>query len=365
MAAERIRVGIIGANVSYGWGTRAHIPAMQALPEFDLVAVCTTRKETAEETARRFGITLAFDDHRELVSHPDVDLVLVCVRVPGHHALVTAALEAGKHVFCEWPLGANTEQAVAMRDLAEAQGVRHMVGLQARGAPALNRMRALIADGYVGDVLATTMHSSLAGAGQRASASAWAADRTQGATTLTIAGGHSLDALCFCLGEFRELSATVSTQLPTATVTDTGETIAVTAADNVLVSGRLVSGAVASAHIKSAPTHGTGFVFEVNGSEGVLIVSSEASAQIGELTLHGARGGDSAPEALPVPEPNRWVPDGVPAGPALNVAQLFRRLGEYIRDESPAVPDFNTAVTVHRLLDAIQRASDSGQRHTL
>ena len=55
MAAERIRVGIIGANVSYGWGTRAHIPAMQALPEFDLVAVCTTRKETAEETAGGSG----------------------------------------------------------------------------------------------------------------------------------------------------------------------------------------------------------------------------------------------------------------------------------------------------------------------
>ena len=365
MAAERIRVGIIGANVSYGWGTRAHVPAMKALPEFELVAVCTTRKETAEETARRFEIPLAFDDHRELVSHPDVDLVLVCVRVPGHHALVTAALEAGKHVFCEWPLGANTEQAVAMRDLAEAQGVRHMVGLQARGAPVFNRVRELIADGYVGEVLATTMHSSQAGAGRRASAFAWAADRTQGATTLTIAGGHSLDALCFCLGEFREVSATVSTQVPTATLTDTGETIDVTSPDNVLVSGRLEGGAVASAHIKSAPTHGTGFVFEVNGSEGALIVSSEGSAQIGELALRGARGGDSAPEELPVAEPNRWVPDGVPAGPPLNVAQLFRRLGEHIRDESPAVPDFNTAVTAHRLLDAIQRASDSGQRQEL
>ena len=93
MTAERpIRAGIIGANVSYGWGTRAHLPAMQALPEYDVVAVCTTRRETAEETARQFGIPLALDDHEALVTHPDVELVLVCVRVPGHRELVTAAL---------------------------------------------------------------------------------------------------------------------------------------------------------------------------------------------------------------------------------------------------------------------------------
>ena len=45
MAGEKIRVGIIGANVSYGWGTRAHIPAIKGLPEFELAAVCTTRRE--------------------------------------------------------------------------------------------------------------------------------------------------------------------------------------------------------------------------------------------------------------------------------------------------------------------------------
>ena len=366
MTAERpIRAGIIGANVGYGWGTRAHLPAMQALPEYDVVAVCTTREETADETARQFDIPIALDDHGELVTHPDVELVLVCVRVPGHQELVTAALQAGKHVYCEWPLGANLEEAIALSELAEAQGVRHMVGLQARGAPALGRAKALIAEGYVGDVLAATMLSSLPGAGQRPSSSAWATDRTQGVTTLTIAGGHSLDALCFCLGEFRDLSAVVSTQQPEVRLTDTGETVRATAPDNVLVSGVLESGATVSAHIMSVPVHGTGFAMEVQGADGTLVVTSAGSAQMGELSLRGARRGEEELREIPLDEGDRWVPDDVPPGPPLNVAQMFRRLGERIRDGAAAEPDFGLAVTRHRLLDATQRASDTGERQSL
>ena len=60
MATERIRVGIIGANVRNGWGRDAHVPALSALPEFEITAVCTSRQETADETARHFGIPYAF-----------------------------------------------------------------------------------------------------------------------------------------------------------------------------------------------------------------------------------------------------------------------------------------------------------------
>ena len=366
MTAERpIRAGIIGANVGYGWGTRAHLPALKALPEYDVVAVCTTRMETAEETARQFDIALALDDHRALVTHPDVELVLVCVRVPGHRELVTAALEAGKHVYCEWPLGVNLEETTALNELAQARGVRHMVGLQARGAPALSRVKALIGEGYVGDVLTATLRSSLPGAGERPSSSVWMTDRAQGVTTLTIAGGHSLDALCFCLGEFRELSAVVSTQQPEVRLTDSGGTVRASAPDNVLVSGVLESGATASAHIMSVPVHGTGFAMEIQGVDGTLLVTSAGSAQIGELSLRGARSGEDELREIPFDAADRWVPEDVPPGPPLNVAQMFRRFGERISDGAPADPDFGLAVTRHRLLDAIERASDTGQRQSL
>jgi hypothetical protein len=74
----------------------------------------------------------------ELTQHPDVDMVIVSVKVPGHYDAVVAGLNAGKHVYCEWPLGLNTSQAVEMNQLAAAKKVHHAVGLQARQSPEVN-----------------------------------------------------------------------------------------------------------------------------------------------------------------------------------------------------------------------------------
>src|SRR5690606_41169440 len=96
--ADKIRVGIIGASVNGSWSTRSHIPALGVLPEYQLKAIATTRQETADASAKAFGAELAFGDYREMVRHPDIDLVAVCVRVPHHYELTMEALRAGKHV---------------------------------------------------------------------------------------------------------------------------------------------------------------------------------------------------------------------------------------------------------------------------
>src|SRR5687768_18601895 len=97
MAESRIRVGIIGANGGTDrWGARAHIPAVMALPEAELVAVCTAREETARRAQERTGAPLAFWDYESMVRSPEVDLVTVAVRIALHHPIVLAALQAGK-----------------------------------------------------------------------------------------------------------------------------------------------------------------------------------------------------------------------------------------------------------------------------
>ena len=82
--ADKIRLGIIGANIHRGWAPRAHLPAVVASPEFELTAVCTTRQESADEARQIFGARLAFDDYHKLVNHPDIDAVAVSLRVPAH-----------------------------------------------------------------------------------------------------------------------------------------------------------------------------------------------------------------------------------------------------------------------------------------
>src|SRR5205814_5538856 len=96
---KRIRVGIIGANPDRGWAAQAHIPALKSLShDFEITALSTSRRESADVAAQRFGVRLAFDNHDDLVNSDAVDVVAVTVRVPYHLGLATAARDAGRAV---------------------------------------------------------------------------------------------------------------------------------------------------------------------------------------------------------------------------------------------------------------------------
>ncbi len=360
MPGDKIRLGIIGANAKYGWSMRAHLPALLALPEYELSAVCTSSAETAAESAKAYGAKSAYHDFHEMVAQPDIDLVSVSVRVPLHHEMVMAALAAGKHVFCEWPLGANLGEAQEMASLARSKGVTNMVGLQARGAPAILHLKELISQGYVGEVLACNMTMFLPGVLQRGISMPWMADREKGGNTLTIGTGHAIDAFCFCLGEFREISAKVATQVPEWETSEPGKRVPVNAADNVLITGTLVGGAVASAHVATVPWHGTGWRMEVYGREGTLTASSQEMIQFGNITIRGAHGGETQLAEVPIPEALTHVPGEVPMGAPFNVGQIYRSLGQAIKDGGEATPGFGLAVERHQLLAAMEQSSNAG-----
>src|SRR6266446_6046716 len=210
--SKRIRVGIIGANPERGWAAQAHIPALKALSDdFEITALSTSRRESADAASKRFGVPLAFDNHQDLVNNDAVDVVAVTVKVPYHLELATAALQASKAVYCEWPLGNGLREAETLAALAKKQGVLAVAGLQARSAPPVAYVRDLIEQGYVGEVLSTTLVGSGMSWGPTIDPyNAYMNDKKNGATLLSIALGHAADALCHCLGEVRELSATMT-----------------------------------------------------------------------------------------------------------------------------------------------------------
>ncbi len=358
---DRTRVGIIGANANYGWSKRAHLPALLGMADFELAAVCTSRPETAQESKAFYGAKLAFHDYTEMANHPEVDLVVVSVSVPAHHGMVTAGLQAGKHVFCEWPLGANTAEAVELAGLARERGVRTLVGLQARGGPALLHLKELVAEGYVGEMLACNMTMFLPGLLQRGADRAWMADRANGANTLTIASGHALDIFCHCVGEFRDLTAQVSVQLDQWQTSD-GRVVPADAADNVVVSGVLENGAAASAHIATIPWVGSGWRMEVYGTEGTLHARSDEMVQYGNVKLFGAQGAGQSLQPLEVPARLSKAPESVAPGEAYNVAQLYQIIGDSIHNGGDPQPDFDTAVERHQFLDILQKSSDEGRK---
>lgn len=354
-----IRLGIIGASPTVGWAHRSHLPAIVASPEYELTGVCTTRKETAEVSARQYGAKIAFDNYKDMLAHPDIDAVAVVLRVPLHYQITKDALNAGKHVFTEWPLGANTREAEDLADLARSKGVKAVVGLQARAAPAILYLKELVEDGYVGEVMACSMRLIRGGVLARPSGRTWQRDDSLGATTLTIAAGHSIDALRFVLGDFDRISAVVSTQCLQWLETDTHQMLDVTAPDNILVSGRLANGAVVSSHVASIPWAGSGYVMEIYGRKGTLVATSGDSPQLGPVRLQGAREGDALGD-LEIPGRHTFVLEGMPQGAPHNVGQLYCLFGQGLRGEEQRYPDFDTAVQLHRLIDAIRQASDAG-----
>src|SRR5881396_855972 len=223
---RRIRVGIVGANPDRGWAAQAHIPALKSLPDdFEITALSTSRRESAAAASKRFGVPRAFDNHHDLVNSADVDVVAITVKVPYHFELATAALTAGKSVYCEWPLGNGLRVAEKLAALAKKKGVLAVAGLQARAAPPVLYVRDLIRQGYVGEVLSTTLIGSGMGWGSTVPLyNAYLNDKKNGATLLSIALGHAADGLCYCLGEVRELSATMTRRRKSFIIAGTEET---------------------------------------------------------------------------------------------------------------------------------------------
>src|SRR5205807_683534 len=235
-----------------GWAAQAHIPALKSLSDdFEITALSTSRRESAEAASKLFGVPLAFDNHQDLVNSPVVDVVAVTVKVRYHLELATAALDAGKAVYCEWPLGNGLKEAETLAALAKKKRVLAVAGLQARSAPSVAYVRDLIEQGYVGGVLSTTLIGSGMGWGPTVERfNVYLNDKKNGATMLSIALGHAADALCYCLGEVQDVSATMTVRRKTFTIAGTNERKPMAADDQVCVTGLLEGGAAFSIHYR-------------------------------------------------------------------------------------------------------------------
>lgn len=359
--ASKVRLGFVGANINSTWASQSHFPALLASSDVELTAVCTTRAESAEQARQALGAKLAFHDYRTMVASQEIDAVAVVVRVPSHYEPTRAAIEAGKHVYTEWPLGRNTAEAEELASLARDRGVQTAVGLQSRVSPALLYAKEQVEAGYVGEVLSCHMTTMRDGALERPSSRTWQREASLGANTLTIANGHSIDALRFVVGNFARVACMVSTQARQWYETDTQQFVEVTSPDNVRVSGQLERGAAVSAHVGAVPWAGSGFRMEIYGREGTLVITGSVSSQRGEmLRVQGARRSHGLQD-LEIPERFVYVPHDFPRGDPFNVGQMYALFAGAVRGGGGGLPTFDVAVDLHRFIDTINEASATGR----
>lgn len=356
----KIGVGVIGASpLNPGWAIAAHIPAIRALQEYELRAVSTSNRQSSEAASAAFSVP-AFDNYKELVDCPGVDLVVVTVKVRHHHEMVSAALAAGKMVLSEWPLGRNLTEARDLAAKATASGLRTAIGLQGRFSPAVQRAKELVQEGYIGQVLATTLvGSGFAWGPETERARAYLFDVTEGASTLTVPTLHALDALNFMLGDFVSVGSRLGIGRRSVHVKEDDRTLAVSAPDQIAIFGELQSGATASVFYRGGVSRGSNLHWEINGTEGDLVISSTmGNIQVADLRLSGGRGEDIGTTGIELP--------GLPVGPEIqevpggNTLRLYAQLARDIRSHTHLTPDFARACHQHEVIDAIEKASASG-----
>ncbi len=347
-----LKLAIAGANAERGWARDTHIPALQALPGIELYAVSARDQVIADMAASTFGAAKAYGDTLAMVRDPAVDIVAVLVKVSEHRAIVLAALEAGKHVYCEWPLARDLAEAQALAEAARRAGVHVAIGLQGTNSLAVRHAARLVSEGAIGQPLNLRVVSSTAGWGTSAPPHyAYLQDRRNGATLATIAGGHTLAAVEAVVGAYTSVSARNSILQDKVEILGTGELVERTCADHMLISGRHSSGCVSSVEILGgAPVP---LRFELRGTKGTLEITGEhpGGYQCAALTVQ------CLPEAELQPSP---AVAGL-QGAAINVAQMWSQFESDIRNGKRSVPDFDLAVRLTRLLDAIEVASDEGR----
>jgi predicted dehydrogenase len=355
----KIRVGIVGLQANRSWAAVAHLPALRYLSDdYEIIGVTNRSRASAQAAAEACGIKRVFVDVAEMVGSSDIDLVVVTVRVPAHFDLVRRALEAGKSVFCEWPLGRALEEAEALAALAREKSVMAVTSMQARVTPAMLHMKRLVDEGFVGDVLSTTIHGwgRIWGATvDNLKTDGYLLTNANGATMLTIPFAHTLAAVRDVVGDVTALSALLATRHPRVLAVETGEHVPMDAPDQILVAATLASGAALSMHYQGGEARGVdGFVWDIHGTAGDLRMTGPTGhTQIVPLSIMGGRGADRHLIPIDVPGDGVTLEDNV----AGNIARVYTRVAADWRQGTRTAPTFDDAVELHRLIHSIEQAS--------
>ena len=353
-AGKAIRVGIVGIG---NWARHGHLRVLSLLPAYEVTAVHSRRKEAAEGAAKEYGIPNVVDTEEALVTHPEVDLVLVLNTAPQHADTVKAAIAAGKDVYCEWPLTPSVELSRELIRLAKDRGVRTVVGLQRRLAPHNRYLGDLLRNGFVGKLRSVRMHVSMNYfQAERSRALAWTAPPENFSSAIAIYAGHFLDMLFTATGWPDSSVGVAVNQFKEVTISDTGEKIPTTNPDQLVVAGT-IGNAVVSLHVEAGKRNGSGVQIDITGDEGDLrIVNTSAFGNVGDdYKIFGARGNALPLEPMPVPSSYDRIPSsGLPSA-VLELAELFDAYAKDVARGTRIAPVFEDAVVLHEFLNAATR----------
>lgn len=290
-----------------------------------------------------------------------MDIVVVSVKVPDHRAAIEPVLKAKKDVFVEWPLARDLKEAEYLTSLAKQNNLKTLIGLQARHSPSIRKAKEIVESGKLGDILGTTMnaHGSLFGPTLPADYK-YMLPIEAGANLLTIPFGHAADALCYVLGEFQDLQATLANHRPRLPVVVDGkvvEEVDKAAHDHIAVIGRLARGGGVASIVYQGGMSSTdkNFYWEITGTKGSLVFEGpHGHVQMFQpkLKFVAAEQGAKLEEVDVKMIENDF---------SYNVGSAWDSLAG-VGDGS--VTTFEDALLRHKMIDAIYRSNEKGTRES-
>ena len=205
---DKVRIGIIGCG---GIANGKHMPSLKKLPDVEMVAFCDIIVERAEKAARDYGVEGAkvYTDYHELLAREDIDVVHVLTPNREHSQITVDALNAGKHVMCEKPMGINSAEAKRMLDAAKATGKKLTIGYQSRFRPDSMYLKSACEAGELGDI-----YYARAQAVRRRAVPTWGVflnEYEQGGGPLIDIGTHALDLTLWMMNNYEPESVTGTT----------------------------------------------------------------------------------------------------------------------------------------------------------
>ncbi|MDB5833193.1 MAG: oxidoreductase [Caballeronia sp.] len=357
----KIRVGVIGLG---HWSEYGHLPSLKLLPDYELTAVYSRSPEKAAALVERHGFKYAATSLQELVSHPEVDLVLVLTPAFQHEEGIRAAIKAGKDVYCEWPLTPSTALSNELLALADKAGVRTIVGLQRRLNPGYRHVRDLLEQGEIGEIRSVRLHVSVEYFQRERPASLYYTIPEENfSSLLSIYGGHFLDALFTTMvGYPQSLSALTVNQFQEVTLVETGETLPHTSADQVVLAGTFANGAVLTVHLEAGKRNNFGVQIDITGSKGDLKISNNTSFGDTYNRIEIARGDAQPLTEVTIPVEYEWVPQGKLGASVVELANLYAAHARDVKTGSTLAPTFADAIRMHELIEQIMESNRSGKR---
>jgi predicted dehydrogenase len=298
--------------ISVGWMGKLHSHAYQGIaqvyPELKirprLVHAADTAPDRADYAREVLGYATAGTDYRDVLADPDVDVVSICAPNMLHREIGVAAARAGKPFWIEKPVGRDAAETAEVAAAARAAGVVTSIGYNYRHAPAVERVRELIAAGELGRITNVRAVFFNSYANEPNGALSWRFRRDQaGSGALGDLLSHVVDLMQYVVAPITEVSSllsTVYTQRPvlpmgSAThfaVIENGELGEVENDDYVAALARFATGAVGTleaSRVSVGPQCGLGF--EIFGTEGSAIWNFE---RMNEFQLCLGRGGANA-----------------------------------------------------------------------